>query len=516
MRLRKALARIQVRLLAFNVLLVFLPAAGVLFLDTYEQQLLRDQERAMVHQGRLLAAALSGRSPLGEQDARRTLVALDQESEARLRVLDADGRLLVDSSQLGALRPDDPILNRPPGPRDGLLYRLGALPFRLWREYLLPPEAPHASADAYTGGGPLEGREIRAALNGNYGAATRISSGGQRSVTLYSALPIRRGDDVTGVVLVSQSTYRILQKLYQLRMDVLRVFLASLVAAVVLSLVVSTTIARPLVRLRNQADSLLDARGRLRGPLHASNRRDEIGDLGRALEALTRRLDAHIGWVESFASDVSHELRNPLGSIRAASEMLAEVDDAGERKRFLEMIQREIARMELLLAGVQEVSRLDAGAWPEAPEAVDLAALLDGLAESFRTRGERRIEVVHPEEPVEVSVPADGIARAIENVIDNAAGFSPPDAGIRVELSREEDFAVVRVLDRGPGIPREHRERIFDRFFSYRPGSAPRDRHTGLGLAIVRAQVENVGGDVVAEEREGGGTEFRIRIPLPA
>jgi two-component system sensor histidine kinase ChvG len=514
--LRRALSRIQFRLLAFNALLVFLPAAGVLFLDTYEHQLLRDQERAMVHQGRLLAAALSGRDPLRAQDARRTLVALDQESDARMRVLDAQGRMLVDSSQLGGLREPDPLAVAPDAPREHWLYRIGAAPFRFWRDWLAPPTPPHETADAYAGGGPLDGREIRAALAGRYGAATRISSGGQRSVTLYSALPIRRGSEITGVVLISQSTYRILQKLYQLRMDVLRVFLASLGAAIVLSLLVSTTIARPLVRLRNQADSLLDSRGRMRGPLHASDRQDEIGDLGRALEALTRRLDAHIGWVESFASDVSHELRNPLGSIRAASEMLAEVEDGAERKRFLEMIQREIARMEVLLAGVREVSRLDAGAWPEKPEPVDLGALLDGLAESFRTRGERRIVVVRPDGPVVVSAPADGLARAVENVIDNATGFSPRDAEVRVELVREAEQARVRVLDRGPGIPPEHRERVFDRFFSYRPGAAPRDRHTGLGLSIVRAQVENAGGEVEVGDRDGGGTWIEIRLPLAA
>ncbi|NNL66690.1 MAG: HAMP domain-containing protein [Myxococcales bacterium] len=514
MKLRRAFSRIQVRLLAFNALLVFLPAAGVLFLDTYEEQLLRDQERAMVHQGRLLAAALSGRAPLREADARRTLVALEQEADARIRVLDANGGVLVDSSRLGRAQEPDGVVVPALAARESWLYRIGAIPFRLWRDLLEPPEPPHETADAYAGGGPLDGREIRVALSGRYGAATRISSGGQRSVTLYSALPIRRGSDVTGVVLVSQSTYRILQKLYRVRMDVLRVFLASLAAAIVLSLVVSTTIARPLVRLRNQADSLLDARGRLRGPLHASDRSDEIGDLGRALEALTRRLDAHIGWVEGFASDVSHELRNPLGSIRAASEMLAEVESTAERKRFLEMIQREIARMEVLLAGVREVSRLDAGAWPEQPEPVELGALLSGLAESFATRGETRVVVSRPEEPLVVRAPADGLARAVENVIDNAAGFSPPDGRVEVVLTRESDRARIQVLDRGPGIPAEHRERVFDRFFSYRPGTAPGDRHTGLGLAIVRAQVENAGGRVEAREREGGGTGIEIRLPL--
>lgn len=513
MSLRRALSRIQVRLLAFNALLVFLPVAGVLFLDTYEEQLLRDQERAMVHQGRLLAAALSGRAPLGEDAARRTLVALEHESDTRIRVLDPEGRVLVDSSRLGA--PLETVeVAPPPKPTERWLYRVGAAPFRFWRRTFGPPEAPHGPADVYTEGGPLEGREVQAALAGRYGAATRISSGGQRSVTLYSALPIRRGSDVTGVVLISQSTYRILQTLYRVRMDVLRVFLASLAAAVVLSLLLSTTIARPIVRLRNEAEEAVDARGRLRGPIAPPTRRDEIGDLGRALADLTRRLETHIAWVEGFASDVSHELRNPLAGIRAASEMLAETEDAGERKRFVEMIHREVARTEHLLAGVREVSRLDAGAWPEPAEPVELGDLLEGVAAAFRTRGERRIVVERPETPLAVHAPAEGLTRAFENVLDNALGLSPPDAPVRVGLSLESGRACVRVVDRGPGIPPEHRERVFDRFFSYRPGGSPGSRHTGLGLAIVRAQVENAGGTVVARDAEGGGTCMEIRLPL--
>ncbi|HKJ23845.1 MAG TPA: ATP-binding protein [Myxococcota bacterium] len=514
MSLRRALSRIQVRLLAFNALLVFLPAAGVLFLDTYEEQLLRDQERAMVHQGRLLAAALSGRAPLEAADARRTIVALEHESDTRIRVLDPTGRVLVDSSSLGGPVETLPVAEPTAPAEEGWLYRIGAAPFRLWRESFGPPGAPHGPADVYTEGGPLDGREVRAALAGRYGAATRISSGGQRSVTLYSALPIRRGGQVTGVVLVSQSTYRILQTLYRVRMDVLGVFLASLAAAGVLSLLFSATIARPLVHLRNQADAAVDARGRLRGPLRASNRADEIGDLGRALEGLTRRLEAHIAWVEGFASDVSHELRNPLAGIRAASEMLAESEDAGERKRFGEMIQREVARTEHLLAGVREVSRLDAGAWPEPAEPVELGALLDGVALAFRTRGEERLRVEHPEEALVVSAPAEGLTRAIENVVDNALGFSPPDAPVCVRLSQEGDTACVRVVDCGPGIPPEHRERVFDRFFSYRPGGSPAGHHTGLGLAIVRAQVENAGGTVAVGEADGAGACIEIRLPL--
>ena len=507
---------IGARLLVSNALLVFLPAAGVLFLDTYERQLLADQERSMVEQGRVLAAALSGRGALREDDVRLTLEQLRQRSGARIRVVDAEGAVLADSSLLGA-RADAGEEAAAEEQRDAFesaLYRLGSLPVRLYRK-LRPPRPPHGSADVYTRGGPLRGPEVRAALGGRYGAATRISSGGQRSVTLYSAIPVRDAGAPVGAVLVSQSTYRILRALYQVRLDVFRVLLASLAAAVVLSLLLSRTIARPLVRLRNQAEALLDRRGRLHGRFHTPARRDEIGDLARSLETLRARLEAHIRGVEAFASDVSHEFKNPLASIRNASGLLAEVEDAGERKRFAGVIEREVARMEHMLSGVREIGHLDAQEVDDDRERFALRGLVDGVMEAHQLRGGGAVELRSADAPLEVVASSARLGRALENLLDNAAGFSPPDAAVEIELAAEGDEAVLRVLDRGPGVPEAHRDRIFARFFSTRGGA--RDDagrpHTGLGLPIARAIALSEGGRLEVHDRPGGGACFELHLP---
>ncbi|MBW2235350.1 MAG: HAMP domain-containing protein [Deltaproteobacteria bacterium] len=503
------LAGIRLRLLAFNALLVFLPVAGVLFLDTYEQQLLADQERSMVEQGRVLAAALSGRGALEEADLERTLLELRQRTGARIRVVDGSGRALADTSLLGPRR--EPEAEAPDPQRQGWLYRVAALPFRLYREWLGPPQASHGSADVYTSGRPVLGSEVRAALAGRYGAATRISSGGQRSVTLYSALPVVDAGRVVGAVLVSQSTYRILQALYRVRVDVLRVFLASLAAAVVLSLLVSHTIARPLVALRNQAEALLE-RGRLRGRFEIPGRRDEIGDLARSLEVLRGRLEEHIRGIESFASDVSHEFKNPLASIRTATELLAEVEAPDERKHFAALVSREVARMERLLSTVREMSRLDAGLPADDRGAVDLRELCEGVAEAQRLRGVVVELSGAPSLPVVTS--PERIVRVLENLMDNAAGFSPAGATVEVELAREDGCARIRVLDRGPGIPEAHASRIFERFFSYRPAGPDDSVHSGLGLAIARALAESESGTLAGWNRDGGGACLQLSLPL--
>lgn len=527
------LTGIPLRLLLFNVLLVFLPAAGFLYLDVYERELLEAQERAMVQQGRHLAAALSDRGGLDSSMAEGLLRRLDRRTDARLRILGPGGVLLADSALLGPRRDPEPAeVSRydaypaPEGARQRLAYRVGAwlysLPQRVKRVLGAPqPESPESF---YRPGKPLLGTEVKAALAGRYGATTRRTRG-QRSLTLYSAIPVRDGSQggqggrVVGAVLVSQSTYRLLGALYEVRLGIFRVVLASVAAAIVLTLLVSTTIARPLRRLRDEANALLDRRGRLRGRFRGSSRRDEIGDLARALEELTRRLEGHLGFIESFASDVSHELKNPLAAIRSATELLAEVEDPEDRQRFLALVQKEVARMEGLLSGVREVSEIDARLEAEEARPVALDALLREVVEGRCLRADNRVKVnLHrPPERIVVRASPERLTQVLENLLDNAASFSPAGETVEVSVGREGAAAVVTVDDRGPGIPEAHLDRIFDRFFTWRPGEPGsrhgRDGHTGLGLAIVKAIVDGYGGSIAARNLPAGGARFEVRLP---
>ncbi len=508
------LSRISNRLLAFNLLLVFLPAFGILSLKTYELELRQQQERSMVQQGRLLAAALGERGELQASEAKRILINMEQRFEARLRVIDSELHLLADSSRLGPQRGEAPDAEKVEAEgRQSWIYRLGSLLYRGY-EIFLPPEAPLQESDLYATAKRLDGEEIRAALGGRYGATTRLSPT-TRSVTLYSAIPIRSEGEVVGVVLVSRSTFQILRALYEFRLSTFKVILGSVAAAVVLTLLVSTTIARPLQRLRKESQALLDRRGRLKGSFKGSNRLDEIGDLSRALAELTRRLEGHIAFIESFASDVSHEFKNPLAAIRNATELLAEVDDPAERQRFIQMVQSDIARLEHLLSGVREITRIDAELDDQPVEPVALETLLRGLIERYEMQqnGIRyRLDLSSDDAVVEAD--PERLAQVFENLLDNAASFSPPEGEIEVTLETGAKAAVVTIRDQGPGIPEEHLEKIFSRFFSYRRNGTEGDGHTGLGLAIVKTIIEAYGGEIRATNHEDGGAVFETRLPL--
>ena len=505
------------RVLAFNVLVVFLPIAGVLSLDTYERQLLDSLERSLVQQGRALAAGLEDSGQRLPQEAVNHLQRLRQRHEARIRVVDARGLLLADSSSMAggaAAAPPPgagPAASRPA--QETFLYRLASFPVRVWRRYLRPPQPPPDADEFYSGARVLSGPEISDALAGGYGAETRISTG-QQSVTLYSAIPIRNHGRVVGAVLVSQSTFRILSDLYALRLDIFRLFLWSVATAVVLSLLVASTITVPVRRLRDRAHAILDPRGRLLGGFVASRARDEVGELSRSLGELTARLQRHVRLLESFASDVSHEFRNPLASIRSATEIALSSPDPAERRAMLSMVLEDVNRMERLLTGVREMSRIDGGAGDGevkgpvdvreiACRVVDAARLrANGLPVSYAVEGER----------VSAWVPPERLQQVLENLLDNAAGFSPPGGRVRVGVSREGETAVVTVTDDGPGILPEHRERIFDRFFSFRPGES-KGVHAGLGLSIVKAIAEGHGGSVAVTNLPRGGACFEVRLP---
>lgn len=565
---RRASSRIAVRMLAFNVLLVFLPLAGLLYLDTYEQHLLEAQERSMVQQGRILAAALSDRESLDADTIDRLLRPLGQRVDARLRVLDATGRVLGDTSRTGEPTESDPSpyetrrgastggdSGATKASRESFLYRLGSSVLLTARRLradvagllfgsrtrgtVLPPLDQGQIAQ------PASWPEVQAALAGRYGSATRLTRGGQRSVTLYSALPIRSGASnasgasvasgtpgaagaagaaatpggkVTGVVLVSQSTYRLLQAIYDVRLRIVEVVIGSMLVAALLTVVVAATIARPIRRLRRDAAELLDHRGRLTRRFHSSSRLDEIGDLGRALDELTRRLDEHLRFVESFSADVSHEFKNPLASIRTIAEMIASVEDPGERERFLAMMRRDVDRLERLLSGVREIATIDAQLEREATMGVDVRAILTNVAESHRLRSGGRVTIAidSPAEPARVRAAPERLAQVFDNLVDNAIGFSPGGGTVTIAIDRTVGDCRVRISDEGPGIPATHLTRVFERFFTYRPDMPDsRRHHTGLGLAIAKAIVESYGGTITATQREDRtGACFIVRLPL--
>ena len=180
------------------------------------------------------------------------------------------------------------------------------------------------------------------------------------------------------------------------------------------------------------------------------------------------------------------------------------------------MVEQEVARMEKLLSGVREISLIDAQLADEEHAPIALGELLAKIVDGFRLRERERVRFdleLPGDDALIVDASEDRLIQVFENLLDNAVGFSPAGGAVRVTAHADGAMIVTRIEDEGPGISESHMQKIFDRFFTYRPATAWRDsRHTGLGLAIVKAIVDGYGGSVRASNGERGAM-FEIRLP---
>ena len=332
---------ISIQILFFLVVVAFIPVAAMMILNTYEQQLLSLTENSNVQQARVLSASLSAfeKENISKEDALNILKQMNSEFDSRIRILDENGFLLADSSTLETdatqIKPQQSRSSKSENQKEAsetFVYKLFSIPIRIIRKFR-PPLASYDSADYYSDKQVFDGAEIQQALKGKYGSMTRISSGGQRSVTLYSAIPVFIDGNVKGVILVSRSTYSILQDLYELRVDLAKIFLWSMLVVGIIATFLIIRIIHPVKKLSRQALSYNSKQAKNDSiDFTGQKRNDEIGDLSRSFSDLVQKLDAKIRYTQAFSADVSHEFKNPLAAIRSSAELIALPETSAEEK----------------------------------------------------------------------------------------------------------------------------------------------------------------------------------------
>ena len=241
------------------------------------------------------------------------------------------------------------------------------------------------------------------------------------------------------------------------------------------------------------------------------DRKDEIGDLARTLEELTARLDAHIKLLESFAGDVAHEFKNPLASIRVAAEVIASTEDhrTAASSRDAHARRRPTGAVGLR---VRELARVDAQLAHEEVATVDVSVLLDELVNGFQQR-DPRVRFASRTRPLGVYVRFQTASRKSSRTCSIMQRFAPIDSIVEVSITSEGATCIVSVEDRGPGFPPGHVERVFDRFFSYRPEAGGRREHTGWACRLP-GRLSKVTAAHSRFESQGWGASVEVRLPL--
>jgi len=254
---------------------------------------------------------------------------------------------------------------------------------------------------------------------------------------------------------------------------------------------------------------------RLDQRLSVPNEKDEIGRLAAVINDTFARLDASFGQLRRFTADASHELRTPLAVIRSIGEMgLRDTRAPAEYKEAIGSMLEEVDRLTRLVDTLLRLSRGDAGTIRLSLDILDLGDLARDVAASLGILAEELQQQLEVAAEANVRVSADRVVLrdAITNVVHNAITYGPAGSTIAMRVEADDVEAALSVADEGPGIPAEHRERIFDRFYRIDEGRSRASGGAGLGLAIARWAVEANGGRISLAS-SGTGSVFRITLP---
>ena len=505
-------------ILGLNLLGLAILVVGALVLNEFSQGLVQARIDSLSTQSELIsyvivkAATQGDPAPAMDADAAREileLLAIPRTERARL--YDAQGRLIADTDVIA-----DKVLERPLPPAAPPGRPHFAWPWS--RDF--SPEAREARAHA------AEQAEVRAALAGRRVAQVRASEAGGRLVSV--SVPIQHVQAVLGVLTIEAGDVdRIVA---DQRAALLPFILIAVGAVLASSALLNGLVATPIRRLSRAADSVRLARARALSLPDIAGRQDEVGDLARALDAMTTTLAARMDAIERFAADVSHEIKNPLTSMRSALETMELVPPGPGRDRMAAVLKADVTRLDRLITDISNASRLDAELSRENPRALDLARFLTDVAGLYAGRGVSvRLTVADAAAGYRVAGREGPLGQVFRNLVDNACSFSAQGGEVRVRLGASDRQDGPRLItldieDDGPGIPPENLESIFNRFYTNRPkgaqpGGSAFGGHSGLGLSIARQIVEAHGGRLSATNRpapDGGIAGARFRVELPA
>ena len=497
---------LRVKLALLLLALLALPWAGVLYVNEVERYLLEGQEHSLLGVARAVATALHERPQLlasasGRDDEVDAILLALQRTSSRIWVVDRGYQVIASA---GSLRRAVEVSEDAPWWQPLFSYPAGWLIPRPTEDFIESrPE------DVLATGG-----DVAAAMQGTPATRTRHTRDG-RAVVISAAHPIWNGDEVTGAVVAEETTNAVMSVKTEALERLLWLTLAAFAGTGLLLMAFATRLSMRIRRLRDEAESAIDARGHIRGLTAGSRADDEIGDLSRSFSAVLERLAEHHSYLESMAGRLSHELRTPIAVVRSSLENLKLSNE--NSALYIERAEQGLARLGRIIERMTEASRLEQSLRTVERERYDLAAVVRGCVEGYRLaypRATFALEVPQGRR-VEVEGAPDLAAQLLDKLVENAVDFSNGAAPVSVTLDDQSGAAALTVSNKGPLLPDKMRTRLFESMISMRDSTGTGTPHLGLGLYVARLIAEFHGGTIAATNLSGGdGVALGVRIPF--
>lgn len=543
------------RIVILNMTALLVLLGTILYMNQFREGLIDAKIESLLTQGRIIASAIAGsataspdaitidpekllelkageslqprldpldnlRYPINPEQVAPVLRALIKPTLTRARIYDPDGVMILDSRHLYS---GGQIQSFDLPPLGGEESEIG------WIEYIGNTLNKILGQDSYPIYRELEGPgtqypEVQSALTGAPRPVVRQSEKGELTVSV--AVPVQRFRAVLGVLLLSTEGDDIDRIVREERIAILRIFLVAAIVLLVLSALLASTIANPLRKLSAAAVKVKrGVKSRVEIP-DFSHREDEIGNLSSSISDMTNSLYQRIEAIERFAADVSHELKNPLTSLRSAVETLPLAKTKQSQERLMEVIQHDVKRLDRLITDISDASRLDADLVRDKIDPVNLEELLKNIvaASSEMSKRKKPVEInftvgenKHGKYGYYVAGHEMRLGQVVNNLLDNAVSFVPEKTGqVSLGLSRNQNSIFIVVEDNGPGIQAEDVNRVFERFYTDRAEKDGFGQNSGLGLSISKQIIEAHGGTIEAANRSSGNSGARFIVTLPA
>lgn len=528
MRLRfpRLFSRLSARIMAIMLLPLVLFMIGLFSVGQYKNVLISAELDALERQGVVLARSLAlaevdlesaqQRNParyLSQETMKQLLPLVGYGSVLRARVFQPDGKIAADTARDGL---SSGVVQLNVRRNNDMQHEFGQRVLRGLNSItaLFDNEKPLRVIKHRRLRQAREFGDVANALEG--GVHRNVFLNGRRQMVLSVALPVQDVRMVRGALLLTTSGGRIDNEIKAVQWVFLQIFGFVLLVTIGLAFYLGRSITIPIAKLAGAADQLRKSHDG--APLaRLPDRKDEIGELSQALSQMTDELQRRIQATAGFAADVSHELKNPLTSLRSAVETVSRIEDPQQQRKLMDIILADVGRLDRLITDISFASRIDAELNRILPEASDFAPFMENWITATRQRAPdvtitwQALEEVRS---LPVRIFADRIAQILDNLFQNAKSFSPEGGVITIRLEADKAHVKIFMEDTGPGIPDAKLEAIFDRFYTERPSGEDFGNHSGLGLSISRQISEAHNGTLHAVNLAGGGAGFCLSLPL--
>lgn len=543
------------RIMGVNVIALIMLLFGILYLGEYHKSLIEARLQTFKAELELVTAAISQGSLkqektgntvfsnaivtlddlAGKQMVKSLGQKMDNRLAQRIRLFDQNGDLIADSRRIEG--PNGAIITVPLEPfqtktlqsvqllKDMTSLVLSILPQK--KTLPLYPQTTTSHAQSLPDAG--------AALKGRLQLSAWLNERGD--IVLSAASPIIKGGQIHGVVLLTRTGQDIEDDLAHVWFNIILIFSGTLVITILLSIYLTGQIEAPLRKLAKVSEAVSHGNAGPDDIPDLSKRNDEIGRLSLVLKDMTQTMHDRLDMMEQFAADVSHELKNPLTSLKSAVETAAIVKKKEDRERLNEIIKHDIHRMDRLITDIAHASRLDTELARESFERVDIRTLMMGLIDTYKDPLERQNE---DENSYEIKTKYEGtmirlnfissqsmhvigngqrLLQVIQNLLSNALSFTPKNKRVSINVIPVGKHVHMIVEDEGPGIPSNKLDEIFERFYSERPHHESYGHHSGLGLSICKQIIDAHNGTITAEnitdtESKVLGARFTIILEM--